>query len=296
MRGSYGQRRAARRRGRRGRLGMASAVVRASVLLATVLALVDVGRMPPESPDPLAVREGERLLVVAPHPGRRDARRRPASSSASSPAMAARTSCWSPPATATSAASFSRPACASRRRPTSSRTASAALPRPAPPCARSGRPADALDVLGFPDGALMPLLSRHWRRAEPARSATTGASDPPYAFAVDPDITYDGADLRNELARVLDEVRPTIIALPDPLDRHPDHGASGVFTILAIDEWIGGRWPRREPPRVAQLPGALARLAARLGRRQRRTPPMPNARWRSRRRCRRAHSTPSCSR
>ncbi len=68
MRRSYGHRRAARRRGRRGQLGLASAVVRGLVLLAAVLALVDIGRMPPEPPDPLAVRNGERLLVVAPHP------------------------------------------------------------------------------------------------------------------------------------------------------------------------------------------------------------------------------------
>jgi LmbE family N-acetylglucosaminyl deacetylase len=33
---------------------------------------------------------------------------------------------------------------------------------------------------------------------------------------------------------ILREMQPTIVVLPDPLDRHPDHYASGVFTLLAL--------------------------------------------------------------
>jgi LmbE family N-acetylglucosaminyl deacetylase len=109
---------------------------------------------------------------------------------------------------------------------------------------------DRLTVLGFPDGGLLPLLSRHWWRAHPARSPTTGATDPPYAFVSDPDVRYDGADLRDELVRVIERVQPTVIALPDPLDRHPDHHATAILALLAIDAWLGGRWPHHEPPRV----------------------------------------------
>lgn len=95
-----------------------------------------------------------------------------------------------------------------------------------------------LQLLGFPDGGLDGLLRAHWQRSNPGRSATTGASDPPYdSEAIDPDVPYDGADLRHELGNVIREARPTIVVFPDPLDTHPDHHATGVFTLLAIDDW-----------------------------------------------------------
>jgi LmbE family N-acetylglucosaminyl deacetylase len=33
---------------------------------------------------------------------------------------------------------------------------------------------------------------------------------------------------------ILRETQPTTVVLPDPLDRHPDHYASGIFTLLAL--------------------------------------------------------------
>jgi LmbE family N-acetylglucosaminyl deacetylase len=93
-----------------------------------------------------------------------------------------------------------------------------------------------LQALGFPDGGLLPLLHAHWSRHHPEQSSTTGATHPPYAEAVDRDAVYAGEDLEHALARLIGEVRPTIIALPDPLDRHPDHHAAGIFTLLALDD------------------------------------------------------------
>jgi LmbE family N-acetylglucosaminyl deacetylase len=110
-----------------------------------------------------------------------------------------------------------------------------------------GRDTVRLQLLGFPDGGLAPLLTADWQRTHPERSRTTGVSDPPYREAVDPAVAYDGADLRRELLRLLREAHPTIVALPHPLDRHPDHRATGIFTLLAIHEWIGHRATRREP-------------------------------------------------
>ena len=230
-------------------MGVASAVVRVAVLAATLIALVNVAWTAPDPPDSLAVRDGERLLVIAPHPddetlgaGGLIQRVLARHGSVHVVLMTAgdgnvggvmlETGLRQPPA-----ANF---VAYGERRVAEARAALRSL----------GAPAGALDLLGFPDGGLMSLLSRNWRRAQPAHSKTTGASDPPYDFAVEPDIAYDGTDLRDELARVLREVRPTLIALPDPIDRHPDHSASGVFTILAIDEWIGARWPRHAAPRV----------------------------------------------
>ena len=50
---------------------------------------------------------------------------------------------------------------------------------------------------------------------------------------------------------VLHESQPTIVAFPDPLDRHPDHRATGLFTLLALRHWL---------PQAPALPRLFAYL------------------------------------
>jgi LmbE family N-acetylglucosaminyl deacetylase len=95
-----------------------------------------------------------------------------------------------------------------------------------------------VQVLGFPDGGLTPLLDAHWQRTHPEHSPTTTASHPPYPDVLDADVAYDGADLQRELERVLHESQPTLVAFPDPLDRHPDHRATALFTLVALRHWL----------------------------------------------------------
>ena len=101
-----------------------------------------------------------------------------------------------------------------------------------------------LQQLGFPDGGLEPLLEAHWARIQKERSPTTGRTAPPYPEAIDPELAYDGTDLRRELRNLLSEADPTLVVFPDPLDRHPDHRASGLFTLLALAGRSEGRMPR----------------------------------------------------
>jgi LmbE family N-acetylglucosaminyl deacetylase len=111
-----------------------------------------------------------------------------------------------------------------------------------------------LRVLGFPDGGLDALLQAHWWRTRPERSPFTAATDPPYDDQVlEADVPYDGDDLRRELERLVRETRPTIIALPDPLDRHPDHRAAGLFALLAIADWSARRPQKDFPDLLAYL-------------------------------------------
>ncbi len=108
-----------------------------------------------------------------------------------------------------------------------------------------------LQVLGFPDGRIASLLDAHWWRRSPERSPTTERAHPPYAEALDRNLPYDGDDLRRELVGILRETQPTIVALPDFLDRHPDHRATGIFTLLALRDWVEA--PDRVPRLLAYL-------------------------------------------
>jgi len=111
-----------------------------------------------------------------------------------------------------------------------------------------------LELLGFPDGGLDDLLQAHWWRTRPERSRTTLATNPPYdRDALEPDVKYDGDDLRRELERVISETRPTIVALPDPIDRHADHRAAGLFTLLALADWAEHRSREDMPQLLAYL-------------------------------------------
>jgi len=131
-----------------------------------------------------------------------------------------------------------------------------------------------LQFLGFPDGGLDALLRAHWWRSRRERSATTQASDPPYTDALEPDCPYDGDDLRRELDSTLREFQPTLIAFPDLHDVHPDHRAAGLFTMLAVTDWLGDtgkagaavprllayliHWPNWPPGWQTRIPQAQA--------------------------------------
>jgi LmbE family N-acetylglucosaminyl deacetylase len=106
-------------------------------------------------------------------------------------------------------------------------------------------------LLGFPDGGIEPLLTAYRERTHPEHSSTTGASAPPYPEAEHPDVRYDGDDLRAALVRCFSDVQPTMIAFPDPLDRHPDHRATGRFTLLAVQELMRG--PEGSRPAMPRL-------------------------------------------
>ncbi len=109
-------------------------------------------------------------------------------------------------------------------------------------------------LLGFPDGGIEPLLNAHRRRTHPERSSTTGASQPPYPEAEHADVRYDGDDLLAALVRCFIDVRPTMIAFPDPIDKHPDHRATGSFTLFAVRTLTGtAERPRTTPRLLAYL-------------------------------------------
>lgn len=116
-----------------------------------------------------------------------------------------------------------------------------------------------LTVLGFPDGTLASLRTTNVSSAAPARSPTTGATDPPYdALVAAPDAPYAGDVLRRALVAAIAVARPTMVALPDPLDTHPDHAATGLFTLEALAAW------REDAAGAGATPATVPRVLAYL--------------------------------
>jgi LmbE family N-acetylglucosaminyl deacetylase len=93
--------------------------------------------------------------------------------------------------------------------------------------------------LGYPDGGLSALLADHGTTAH--RSGTNGASQVPYAEALFPGHPYTGQSLEQDFARVLEQVRPTLVLAPSIEDTHPDHRAAGILTLRVLQQRSSGR-------------------------------------------------------
>ena len=113
-----------------------------------------------------------------------------------------------------------------------------------------------VDDLGLPDGGLRTLLRDHWSRRDPDRSPTTKAEAAPYPDVLDPGLRYDGEDAVRLLHRISSLWKPTLIAVPDPDDAHPDHAATGYLALLALRPPTPGATEARD----AAAPRILAYL------------------------------------
>ncbi len=95
-----------------------------------------------------------------------------------------------------------------------------------------------LDLLGFSDGSIYAMLVSHWNKTHPDKSEFTGFSHVPYIEAEDKGIAQDGKALRDELVKILKETKPTLIVFPDVMENDSDHAGLGMFTLLAINDWL----------------------------------------------------------
>ncbi len=102
-----------------------------------------------------------------------------------------------------------------------------------------GRGLVKLDLLGYSDGSIYSMLVSHWNSSNPDKSAFTGFSHIPYIEAEDKGQAQDGKALRHQLVKILEEMKPTLIAFPDVMENDSDHAGLGMFTLLAINDWLG---------------------------------------------------------
>jgi len=95
-----------------------------------------------------------------------------------------------------------------------------------------------LDLYGFSDGAIYPMLVSHWGRTHPERSGYTGYSHVPYKEAEDKGIAQEGELLRNQLVAIMQATQPSMIVFPDVMENDSDHAGLGMFALLAINDWL----------------------------------------------------------
>jgi LmbE family N-acetylglucosaminyl deacetylase len=98
--------------------------------------------------------------------------------------------------------------------------------------------ADAFQTfLGFPDGGLCKLTRVYWSERRAAyRSPYTRLTRPPRAEILMPTTRYRGEDLSQEIALVIADFKPTLIAVPRKEDQHPDHCAAWFFLADSLND------------------------------------------------------------
>jgi len=95
------------------------------------------------------------------------------------------------------------------------------------------QPEDVL-FLGYPDRGLAAMWNDHWEPSHPYRSPFTRCRSSPYRDSWHPGAPYAGRTLRDDIATLVREFRPTQIYFPHPNDDHPDHWATSCFVRAAL--------------------------------------------------------------
>jgi LmbE family N-acetylglucosaminyl deacetylase len=100
--------------------------------------------------------------------------------------------------------------------------------------------------LGFPDGGLTYLLLKYHAHPMAYRSPFSRKNRPPVFEIIVPRTDYSGDDLTKEIARVLVDFRPNLLAVTPAGDWHPDHRATYFFVKEALSR-VAGKHPNLKP-------------------------------------------------
>ncbi len=97
-----------------------------------------------------------------------------------------------------------------------------------------GVPAVNAFYLSYPDRGTYPMWQADWNTSCPYYSTYTKATQSPYPQTYNPNATYCGWDVLNDLHSIITNYKPDLVVMPHPDDQHPDHLAVSNFTRLAV--------------------------------------------------------------
>jgi LmbE family N-acetylglucosaminyl deacetylase len=91
-----------------------------------------------------------------------------------------------------------------------------------------------LTFLGYPDYGTLDIWRSHWALSPPDRGKLTRARAVPYPTAFRPGAPFKGEEILADLEAILRDFKPTRIFVSHPADHHPDHAALYLFTRVAL--------------------------------------------------------------
>ncbi|HQQ60654.1 MAG: PIG-L family deacetylase [Kiritimatiellae bacterium] len=91
-----------------------------------------------------------------------------------------------------------------------------------------------LVFLGYPDYGAHLIWNRHWRTVPAYRSPLTRVAAVPFARALTPGSAYAGEDILDDLVDVIRDFQPAHLVVSHPADHNADHRALYLFTRIAL--------------------------------------------------------------
>jgi LmbE family N-acetylglucosaminyl deacetylase len=107
--------------------------------------------------------------------------------------------------------------------------------------------------LNFPDGGLRNLLREHWLDKFPYfRSPFTLEDRPQIEDTLLPSIEFSGEDVKRAIERLLEDFRPTLIAVADFRDQRSEHCSTYFFVTKALKK-LRTKEPTFDPEIITYL-------------------------------------------
>lgn len=93
---------------------------------------------------------------------------------------------------------------------------------------------DQLVFLGYPDFGTLAIWNSHWRGEKPLKSMLTQVTAVPYAAAKTPNASHTGESILRDVTEVIREFKPTHVFVSHPADHNSDHRALYLFAKVAL--------------------------------------------------------------
>lgn len=88
--------------------------------------------------------------------------------------------------------------------------------------------------LGYPDSGMTSLWTANWDSSNPYTSRYTKTDRSPYTDSYTKNSLYCGRNVVADLSKIITNFQPTIVVMPHPNDKHPDHWAANAFMVYTL--------------------------------------------------------------